>query len=307
VIEIILGALSVLVGYQIYAFVYFGGQKFLNVKNSVAEYTKNCNELNDHIEELKSTYSYVRSINYGESLLQDTSRYNMKRKKWQEGGKSSWVHNCSSAIVKSANNQPFKYLCKYFDIKSDEEQLSKFEEVMNNFSAAEQGKSLLKSERDRIVFGIDKDIPILISVFSGKRLIRELGFNDVDLSDLYFPVYIFQYVSAGGNSSSKCVIKLDVRNLEGLIAYLSTLVKFRNSIAGQRALMTSSLRERIKIRDGFACKICGLSSATEKNLLLEIDHVIPLSKGGITSEENLQTLCWKCNRSKGAKIISAAL
>ncbi|HJB68761.1 MAG TPA: HNH endonuclease [Candidatus Fournierella excrementigallinarum] len=38
--------------------------------------------------------------------------------------------------------------------------------------------------------------------------------------------------------------------------------------------------------------------------MLEIDHIIPVSKGGRTEEDNLQTLCWKCNRSKGDKIIS---
>ena len=40
----------------------------------------------------------------------------------------------------------------------------------------------------------------------------------------------------------------------------------------------------------------------EPNLLLEIDHIIPIAKNGMTTEENLQTLCWKCNRSKGSKI-----
>lgn len=38
--------------------------------------------------------------------------------------------------------------------------------------------------------------------------------------------------------------------------------------------------------------------------MLEIDHIIPVSKGGVTSADNLQTLCWKCNRSKGSKVLA---
>ena len=81
------------------------------------------------------------------------------------------------------------------------------------------------------------------------------------------------------------------------------LVKFRKSIAGQRALMTTSLREKIKRRDKYTCQHCGNSIQKEPNLLLEIDHIIPLAKNGLTTEENLQTLCWKCNRTKGIKIM----
>ena len=34
---------------------------------------------------------------------------------------------------------------------------------------------------------------------------------------------------------------------------------------------------------------------------MEFDHIIPLSKGGKTELKNLQLLCRKCNRNKGAK------
>ena len=33
-----------------------------------------------------------------------------------------------------------------------------------------------------------------------------------------------------------------------------------------------------------------------------LDHIIPVSKGGCTVEDNLQTLCWKCNRAKSNKM-----
>ena len=72
----------------------------------------------------------------------------------------------------------------------------------------------------------------------------------------------------------------------------------------QRALMTVKLRTHIKERDNYTCCQCGNSVHAEPNLLLEVDHIIPVAKGGLTQEDNLQTLCWKCNRSKGAKLIT---
>lgn len=282
---------------------YFKGEKFLLLKESISQYTKDCNDLNQHIENLKSTYADVKSTDYGRSNLSDTSNYNMRRRTWQEFGTSNRVHNCSATVLKNANTQPFKYLCKYFDIKIAEETLSRFEHVLNNFAAAEQGKYMLENERDRIISMVDKNIPWVISTFSKAWLIRELGFWSIDLSNLYFPIYTFLYISAGGNSSSRCDIQLDIQNLDRFVAYLNGLVKFRNSVAGQRALMTSSLREQIKRRDGYTCQDCGLSSHHVTNLLLEIDHIIPLARGGMTCESNLQTLCWKCNRTKGVKIL----
>ncbi|RAE55164.1 HNH endonuclease, partial [Burkholderia multivorans] len=41
--------------------------------------------------------------------------------------------------------------------------------------------------------------------------------------------------------------------------------------------------------------------AAEPHLLLEVDHIKPISKGGLSEIENLQTLCWRCNRSKSNK------
>jgi 5-methylcytosine-specific restriction endonuclease McrA len=34
---------------------------------------------------------------------------------------------------------------------------------------------------------------------------------------------------------------------------------------------------------------------------LEVDHIKPVSKGGLSIETNLQTLCWRCNRTKSNK------
>jgi 5-methylcytosine-specific restriction endonuclease McrA len=51
-------------------------------------------------------------------------------------------------------------------------------------------------------------------------------------------------------------------------------------------------RKNIMKRDGFRCAYCG------SNKDLTIDHVIPKSKGGKTSWENLVTACNPCNNKK---------
>lgn len=293
-----------IIAYFVYENFYFKSEKFLKIKDNIKEYTKECNDLNEHIEELKNAYIDFKKIDYGQANYIDKSIYNFKRPELKNLRELKNIYNCSLTVCKNAQQQPFKYICKYFNIKTDEETLIKFENVLNDFSAAEQGKVLLKDERDKIVNSISNEIPVLIKTFSKKSLIRRLGFQDIDFSQLYFPKFTFNYVSAGGNSSMNCDVVLDVENLDRFINYLSEKVKFRKSVAGQRALMTSALREKIKERDNYTCQNCGLSIEEEPNLLLEIDHIIPLSKNGLTTEDNLQTLCWKCNRSKGSKILN---
>ena len=61
-----------------------------------------------------------------------------------------------------------------------------------------------------------------------------------------------------------------------------------------------SLRLRFKVlsRDGFKCCSCGASPAKDSSVELQVDHIVPWSKGGETVIENLQTLCSKCNLGK---------
>ena len=68
----------------------------------------------------------------------------------------------------------------------------------------------------------------------------------------------------------------------------------------QRKLMTSKLRKEIMIRDNYTCQICGKYMPDEVGL--QIDHIIPINKGGKSVKSNLQVLCSKCNGSKSNKI-----
>lgn len=51
-------------------------------------------------------------------------------------------------------------------------------------------------------------------------------------------------------------------------------------------------------RDGDACAYCG--EAPER---LEMDHIVPVSRGGETVAENLTPACGGCNRSKADKLV----
>lgn len=62
----------------------------------------------------------------------------------------------------------------------------------------------------------------------------------------------------------------------------------------ERAKVSNELRQEIFERDGYTCVNCG---STEKESL-EIDHIMPISKGGKTEPGNLQTLCRNCNIRK---------
>lgn len=61
-----------------------------------------------------------------------------------------------------------------------------------------------------------------------------------------------------------------------------------------------SKRTRFEIfkRDGFKCQYCGKSAP---DVVLEIDHVIPVAHGGTNDVENLVTACRECNNGKGAR------
>jgi len=65
----------------------------------------------------------------------------------------------------------------------------------------------------------------------------------------------------------------------------------------ERRRVTPEIRRRILERDNYACQSC------DSEDVLEIDHVIPISRGGSSDDDNLQVLCAFCNRSKGAKTL----
>lgn len=63
-----------------------------------------------------------------------------------------------------------------------------------------------------------------------------------------------------------------------------------------RRLISGTTRQNVLMRDNYTCQICG--ATVKDGAKLEIDHIIPYSKGGTNDENNLQVLCQQCNREK---------
>lgn len=62
-------------------------------------------------------------------------------------------------------------------------------------------------------------------------------------------------------------------------------------------------------RDKWTCKSCGVETPRAAMGLMidnapELDHIIPLSKGGTHTHANTQLLCRKCNNIKSDKLLT---
>lgn len=57
-------------------------------------------------------------------------------------------------------------------------------------------------------------------------------------------------------------------------------------------------RRNVLLRDRFQCQYCGEEPGAKQ---LTIDHVMPRSRGGRTSWDNVVTACGECNRRKGSR------
>src|SRR3990167_711419 len=99
----------------------------------------------------------------------------------------------------------------------------------------------------------------------------------------------------------------------------SVQMKYLHHPRFPRRKISKIKRQRLYERDDYRCRYCGLQgsktgfprvarlrtwSGTRSQrwsfywTQLEIDHIIPVSKGGTNDEANLTTSCWRCNLKK---------
>lgn len=78
-----------------------------------------------------------------------------------------------------------------------------------------------------------------------------------------------------------------------------SLLEQAKELAGKRIKVMPSMRWQVFQRDNWKCVACG--KHPDDDIWLEVDHIIPRSKGGKNEITNYQTLCNVCNIGKSNK------
>ncbi|VAZ78706.1 hypothetical protein LAUMK4_04105 [Mycobacterium persicum] len=105
------------------------------------------------------------------------------------------------------------------------------ENLGENITQLEEAVNNLKQREASIAQSVNP--PAFILKHYADEYMRHVG---VELSPISvpYPVYVFEYVSAGGNSSQRTTVTLDTPTIDALIETLSQKIRWRKSAAGQR-------------------------------------------------------------------------
>lgn len=231
-----------------------------------------CKDLGSQLlEQITIYYEYIKSLGLNQTYL------------------------CSSSVVSNASNNSVKYLIKYSSIENSMYCLEQLDFCTNYM----QSLIKLNIDMNELYMQVKPLLPLFIRLFATSSKVPYLICGvSYEITKVKKPVFCFLYVSPAGKSRRSYKIEVTSDLMRSLQSEISAKINKSGHSTAQRRAMTNDLREAIKKRDNYTCCLCGNSVFNEPNLLLEVDHIIPISKGGKTEASNLQTLCWRCNRIK---------
>lgn len=281
---------------------YYESSSFLKIKETCEVLMSSQKEFNTYINEKVQFISQLfgTRVVRNETIADDEYNYIRPYKKTI----TPFTAEVSSRVFASAENNPLEYIIKYFytNKKLYPEQIKKLYQLVEELETLSEAKQIIENYKIEYQQYLG-DVPEFIMKNDQSGFYSRLGFATINESVLIVE-YKFSYTSDGGMVQRSFTIPMKEETIIELIKALENKLTISAFMKEQRTLMTKKLREFIKTRDNFTCCNCNNSTEIEPNLLLEIDHIIPVSKGGETIENNLQTLCWKCNRAKSNKIIT---
>ena len=280
---------------------YYESEEFTKIKETCNLLTQSQKEFNEYINEKAQsiTQLFGTRVVRNETVTEDVFHYLRTYKK----SITPFTAEVSAAVFGSAENNPISYVVKYFypDKSKYKVQIEKLKMLIEELETLKEAKEIIDNHKKEFARYI-QNVPAYVIENDENGFYSRLGLAIIDDNVLNVE-YKFTYTSNGGMAQRSFTVPMNEENIALLIGKLENKLSLKALAKEQRALMTTKLRKQIKERDNYTCRQCGNSIFAEPNLLLEIDHIIPISKGGLTKESNLQTLCWKCNRKKGAAYV----
>lgn len=279
---------------------YYESSDFRKIKGACQDLMKSQREFNEYIDEKVKSISdmFGKQVVRDETVVEDEYNYLRPYKKTVD----AFTAEVSAAVFSSAENAPLDYIVKYFypDKTRYPEQIQKLQFLIEELETLKEAKEIIEVQKTEVQKYLS-DVPSFIMENDESGFYANLGFATINENTLTVE-YKFAYTSNGGKARRTFTIPMTEELIVNLINILESKLSMTAFTKEQRSLMTAKLRKAIKERDNYTCQCCGNSTYNEPNLLLEIDHILPVARGGCTVEDNLQTLCWKCNRAKGTKI-----
>ena len=279
---------------------YYKSSSFLKIKNTCEALMTSQKDFNEYIREKIQSISQLfgTRVVRNETVVDDEYNYIRPYKKTI----TPFTAEVSSMVFASAENKPLDYVIKYFYPNKAlySEQIQKLYQLVEELETLREAKQIIENYKKEYQKYLS-DVPDFVLKNDEDGFYSRLGFAVINESVLTVE-YKFSYTSSGGMVQKSFTVPMNEETIVELIKALESKLTMSAFVKEQRTLMTKKLREFIKERDNYTCCNCGNSIHKEPNLLLEIDHIVPVSKGGETKESNLQTLCWKCNRAKSDKV-----
>ena len=281
---------------------YYESSDFAKIKETCEVLMSSQREFNEYIIEKVESISRLFGTKVVRNSTINKDEYNYIRP--YKKTITPFTAEVSATVFASAENNPLEYVVKNFypNKAMYPEQIQKLHLLIEELETLREAKQIIENYKVDYQQYLG-DVPTYVMEEDEAGFYSRLGFANIDESVLAVE-YKFSYTSGGGMAQRSFTVPMTEETIIELIKMLESKLIMKAFAQEQRAMMTKKLREFIKKRDNLTCCNCGNSTHVEPNLLLEIDHIIPISKGGCTAEDNLQTLCWKCNRSKGDKIIT---
>ena len=235
-----------------------------------------------------------------QSLIRDLPKlmehYGIEDETIPEGTLEDMTEHCFQSyfdenMIPSCNRSDIEHLLKFYAQKAVEPLFITINEMdRKKLDVSEIAKKIYdedmrRSERNSYIQNLWEEEGSLIPVYyTNQYFFKKL--IDIELDKLDGDIEI---------ADSEPQTEAELRNLEQLS--LQKIIELYPKIGLE---MKENAYAAARNNDGcYVCAGCGETFPTR--LYLQVDHIIPMAKGGLTVPENLQILCRACNMRKGDK------